>query len=388
MKLSFKKTAVALVAGVGLLAGSAGVASADGAGGQAGTGWDGVNQILLGQGSDTTYLMMQGVTNVYNAAPGCETDNASGSATLGQCILPPGQSRTDVKGNWDHDVTTEMFPTGSGAGIKALQLSQVDFARSSRGPKTSGESDLNFFAYAKDGLAMITMAGRSAANLTKSQIQGIYNCTITDWSTLGFPAGTIAPYGMNTSSGTYASMVTFLGFDPNAGACVKKLGNGDLPFENDVKQIAGPGALAADVANAPNAFWWGSYAELKTYAYKAQTAEFWSVDGVAISNGTIANNSYGAKRFVYHVAKKVDATPTLAGTGTGTGDMGGTVSGKGGGVREFTEFICKPKVDHTTSLNTGNSNYDDLTSVIVNSGFQRTPSAERTNGACRVEAGP
>ena len=320
--------------------------------------------------------------------PGARPTTPSASPTLGQCVLPPGQSRTDQKGNWDHDVAIQQYPTGSSAGVKALTLNQIDFARSSRGPKSSGESAANFFAYAKDGIAILTMGGRAAGNLTKAQIQGIYNCTITNWATLGYPAGTIKPYSMNTSSGTYATFQTYLGFDPNAGTCVQKLGNGDTPFENDVKQITGPGALAADVANAPNAIWWGSFADLKTYGYKRQSAEFWSVDGVAITNGNIANNSYGAKRFVYHVAKKADATPTLAGTGAGTGNMTGTTTGKGGGVREFTEFICKPKVDHTASFATGNSLYDDLTGAIVNEGFQRIPTAERTNGACEVEAAP
>ena len=119
MKLNWKKTAVAALTGTALLIGSAGVAAADGAGGVASTGWDGVNDTISGQGSDTTYLMMQRLSDIYNSAPGCETDNASGSATLGQCILPPLQSRTDQKGNWDHDTTAEQYPVGSGAGIKA-----------------------------------------------------------------------------------------------------------------------------------------------------------------------------------------------------------------------------------------------------------------------------
>ena len=34
-----------------------------------------------------------------------------------RCVLPPSQSKTDIKGNWDHDVATQLFPTGSSAGV-------------------------------------------------------------------------------------------------------------------------------------------------------------------------------------------------------------------------------------------------------------------------------
>ena len=40
--------------------------------------------------------------------------------------------------------------------MKALQLGQADYARSSRAPRATGESDLNFWAIGKDGLAMVT----------------------------------------------------------------------------------------------------------------------------------------------------------------------------------------------------------------------------------------
>jgi len=372
-----RKVAVAGVMSAALVATVPSAASAA----PSGTGFDDQNNTFVGGGSDTTYPMMLRIQNLYNGSPGCVTDNTSGSATLGQCLTGAAQTATDVNANWDHDIASNLYPTGSSAGVKALQLGQLDFARSSRAPKASGESDLNFWAYAKDGIAIVTMGTRSPANITKSQIQGIYNCTITQWGQIYGNGDTtpIAPYGMNASSGTKATMDSYLGFDANAGACVKKLSTGAYPFENDLKPI-----ISDPAGLANNAIWWGSYAELSAFKYKRQSGQFWSVDGVDISLPAIGNNSYTIKRFVYHVSKKVDATPASS----GAWQMTGTVGGPGGAVRQLTEWTCKPKASHSTDPYTGANYYDELTNqAIAGTGFQRIPAAERTNGACRLEPG-
>lgn len=354
----------------------------------AGTGFDDVNDLVTGSGSDTTYTMMAALTKLYNSTPGCDTDNVTGSATHTRCLTGGQQTSTETKANWDHDVFLNLFPTGSSAGVKALQLGTlgVDYARSSRGPKTSGESDLNFFAFAKDGLVFMTFAGRPALNLSKAQIQGIYNCTIVEWDDItGNPADngkTIRPYGMNPASGTKASMDTFLGFDANAGSCVQKTGT-VYPFENDAKP---PIADAISKwGTAQDIFWWSSFAEMKTYSYKRQSGVFWSVDGIGISNGTIANNTYPAKRFVYHVTRKVDATPEVA--PAFPGEMAGGASGESGAVRQLTEWMCKLTAEHTTNPFYGTNYYADISGIIVAEGYQRVPAAERTHGACKTEPG-
>ena len=138
-------------------------------------------------------------------------------------------------------------------------------------PKATGESDLDFWAFGKDGLAITTFGNRAPSNITKAQLIGIYNCTITSWQAITGNAAdagkTIEPIGMNPSSGTKATFDSYLGFDANAGSCVKKLPSGIYPFENDAKPI-----IDDPTINEDNAIWWMSFAEYKSWSYKRQTA--------------------------------------------------------------------------------------------------------------------
>lgn len=346
------------------------------------SGWDDVNNQVTGAGSDTTYNFMQRAEVLYNQADGCDTDNAAPAAppaafTLGTCLTGAAQQATQTGGNWDHDFFVSRYPTGSSSGVKAMQNGQVDYARSSRGPRATGETDTNFWAFAKDGLVMITFGNRTAGNFTKAEIQGIYNCSITDWSQIsGQAAGTIEPVGMNGSSGTKATFDTYLGFDANSGACKKKLSNGVFPFENDVKPL-----LAEPGINPNNAVWWMSYGEYRAFTYKRQNAVVWSVDGASPSSGSIATNTYPITRFIYHVTKN---TITAA---AGSSDIQGPDNGAQGAVRELTEFMCKPSAAHVLNNFSGKANYAELTSAYTATGFIRLPAGEQTNGVCRLVPG-
>jgi ABC-type phosphate transport system substrate-binding protein len=352
------------------------------------SGWDDVPDRVEGAGSDTTYAYMQKVELLFNQAQGCDADTTAGSANLGKCLTGSAQSQDPnstfaKQGNWDHDYFVGRFPSGSSAGVKLLQGigGTADYARSSRGPNATGETDLNFWGVGKDGIAIVTMAGRAPGNITKAQIQGIYNCSITTWDQITGNAAdvgkTIQPVGMNAASGTKSTFQSYLGFDPNAGACVKKLDTGQLPVENDLKPV-----LNASGIDHANAIWWMSFAEWKSYGYKRQSAQFWQVDGKNLTNATVANNTWPITRFIYHVTKKT-SVEAAAGTETFTG----ATSGAQGGVRELTRFMCSTSTNHNPNDFSGASNYDELTAVYSSTGFQRIPSLERTNGICRKVAG-
>ena len=347
------------------------------------SGWDDANDRVVGTGSDTTYPFMQRAELLFNQGTGCDTDNASPAASpaaynLGKCLTGVSQTATNTQGNWDHDVFASTYPTGSSAGVTALKNGQVDYARSSRGPKSSGESALNFWAFGKDGLIMVTYGNRTPGNLTTAQIQGIYNCTITDWSSIdGQAAGTIEPVGMQASAGTKAVFDSYLGFDANSGACKKSLSSGAYPFENDLKPLVADAGITAN-----NAIWWMSAAAYKAFSYQRQTAQSWTVEGKAATAGTIANNTYPITRFVYHVTKKTDATAAAA-----SAEITGADTGPGGAVRELTEFMCKPSASHTNNDYSGKTNYVELTGVYTATGFIRVPAAEQTNGICKLVPG-
>src|SRR6185369_1177741 len=123
--------------------------------------------------------------------------------------------------------------------INQTTLPNVDFARSSSGPTTSGSSRVNatcggtgddraadtFWGYARDGITWVAFNNRAtqirslagAGALTPADIRKIYDCTYTSWSqvpglsaTAGFVDGPIVPWTMNDASGTRSTGLNFL----------------------------------------------------------------------------------------------------------------------------------------------------------------------------------
>jgi ABC-type phosphate transport system substrate-binding protein len=376
------------------------------------TGSDDLPDTFVAGGSDTTYRINQEFDVVYNQAKGCETINGFPTTPAGntrKCVGFDGSvanGQTDIKGNWDHDISVQAFPTGSSTGVKQLLAGELDAARSSRGP-SSGESAANFWGIGKDGLSVVTYGSRSVGNLTLAQLQGIWNCSITTWDQITGNAAdvgqTIEPIGMNSASGTKATFQSFLGFDPNAGACVRKVdtdGAGGaapfFPFENDSKPVENS---PTTINNINNAVWWMSWASFRAFPFLRGSAQQWTINGIAPGSTTISNNTYPFTRFIFQVTKKVDATPSAAGSddvwgatvaGTPalyTPDATVASGGKPGAVREFTEFLCKNSANHTVNDYSGLSNFVELGNRYTLTGFIRVPAAERTNGVCKVVPG-
>jgi ABC-type phosphate transport system substrate-binding protein len=397
-----------------VIAGSIGTAGADN--GAPKPGQDNKPDIIITGGSDTTYALESDLALAYNQSPGCKTENGSTNPNVGFCINPGGTPNVpgvqnapaaNAGTNWDHDVIVNLYPTGSTAGVNGLlglngYSGVIDMARSSRGPNASGESALNFWGFAKDGVPVITLGTQPTIDLTPLKVAQIWNCDINTWDQItGNPADAGRPirrYGMNPSSGTYATFRSFLqaqiaGADPNKPGCGEKLQDGTYPFENDVKPIIKD--VAARGWNLNDVIWWASYAEMKTYPYKAQGASFAKLNGVTISNTTVANGTYPFNRIVYRVTRKADANAVGS-----SSDLTGATGGKGGAVRRATEWLCKEQAWYnagTIPSNPTNAQVDDftgqtyftiITNILSQNGYQRIPVAERTNGACKLVPGP
>ncbi len=375
------------------------------------SGFDDKPDLIVGGGSDTTYLVHQRLEALWNAAPGCAIDTSATSATKGQCLLP---ASGDTKGNFDHEVAVSLTPTGSTAGVRALTSTGVqfspnaiDYARSSRGPNNTTETaELAFWGFARDAIAVTTFGSRSGVSLTKQNLVDIYTCQTTadDWSDFGLPAGPIIPWTMNSSSGTFATFQTYLGLTA-FGPCVRSLVGGTAPFENDVKPIiadAGPDGVANTADdNEDNFIWWMSFGNFKTYPFTTGAiapgeavrtdANLVTVDGVALNNGNVTNNTYPIGRSIFHVTRKVDATIDPAcstGPTTCASNVIGADTGKAGAVREFTEFICRnTAASHTTSVTSGRNYLLEIGSAVTREGFLAMPASLRTPGyACQVLA--
>jgi ABC-type phosphate transport system substrate-binding protein len=391
LKTIIGSLAAGAVLGTTLLSG---VAGADGTNpGTSGTGWDDIADVIVGGGSDTTYAWHSLAEKIYNQADGCRVVTSSTSADKGNCLEPiEGQDNTNYTGNWDHDAAVSAYPVGSSSGVKELTSSPAvpggkwDYARSSRGPKSSGETGTVFWGVAKESIAVVTFTGRAVANLTSQEVRDIYQCVKTDWSQVGggaYGSGPIIPVGMNPDSGTYASFQSFLGFAPNNGACVKGLdGNKTIyPFENDIKQLNNNAWLNSNKANE---VFWMSSAAWRAYPFKRQDAGLNTLDGKsAVNAAQVATGSYPITRIVNHVTRATDASPVV-----GTDEVSGGTTGKSGAVREFTEFLCKDTSRHGINEFTGNTNAVELSKATTATGYFTVPTNQRTNGVCAVQFAP
>ncbi|GAA1169481.1 ABC-type phosphate transport system substrate-binding protein [Kitasatospora gansuensis] len=193
---------------------------------------------LVGTGSDTTSTYLAQISADYNASivgqpastPRLYSWDPTGSAT----ITPKTGAATIAR------------PNGSSAGVTALNnntSTTVDFARSSRGPQTGDTTDDLFVAFAKDAVTWSAKnGGHAPANLTTAQLKGIYECTVTNWSTVGGTAGTIKPFLPQNGSGTRTFFLKAIGgaTPVTPGACVTsgpQENTGTTPALDDVDAI-------------------------------------------------------------------------------------------------------------------------------------------------------
>jgi ABC-type phosphate transport system substrate-binding protein len=327
--------ATAAVVG-GLVAGPAGATP------PSGYGFDDTSHIIVGGGSDTTYFTMQllatdwGHSDFGNTG-GC-TINTTAGAALNECLSNANPETNDL-GNYQHDSITQANPVGSSSGIASLNAlpsgttyggtannNNVDFARSSRGPKTSGSSACSggneltcdtFWGFGQDGVQVTVFGSRvtdflNAEGNTPHPLQPvdlyhIFNCDYSMWDQvpgLGISPGAsndgpIVPWGMNTASGTEATFQTYLqgaGSNPafnvdsptgttNTGVgpidsythkvgCARELSNGSFPFENDMKPLVNdPANLstnAQSVDDPVNWITWSSFGVMSSFPFLSQ----------------------------------------------------------------------------------------------------------------------
>ena len=309
--------AAGLVATLGALPASASpspVFPGNGAGLQSAYGFDGNANLAAGGGSDTTYLVIQNLSNLWNLAQDngaalCSTNKSPHAFTPGSAYPPSDSSstaaiaqcspatQTFAPSNYDADVIVDGPVAGSGAGIASLNgdnggtsgvypyegvnsnvgtsdtggfsngFGVPDFARSSRAPAinkgncdktgvtgTNIGSNVNdelacdtFWGYAEDGVQMTVFNSTAALSptisLSATQIDGIYNCTITDWNQIDsrIPAGTpIVPWAMNSNSGTYG---TFNSYIQTAASDSAFKADNNVPFSSSAP-LSGNGAIS------------------------------------------------------------------------------------------------------------------------------------------------
>jgi phosphate transport system substrate-binding protein len=290
-------------------------------------------QIIAGAGSDTTFWIMSGSTVTQGTPPAHPTkgisDNYNASQTAAKTYeIPPvltapfpGPTYTvpaDTSSGASCTSATTYNgsnppPDGSSAGITALVNDTngcIDFARSSRGAKTTDPANLSFWAYALDAVTWVEFPQNThgVTSLTPAQLTSIYTCDpsthapfISDWSGVGGTPGPIVKYAPQTSAGTYA----FVNSKLLGGATIdQNCDSSHLSIflqEHDMRGVGfnKPNAIGFFSVGQWNAQEGGVLVNLTNQAQLEQ------INGVAPNSSTInetAGRFFGT-RFVYNVTK-------------------------------------------------------------------------------------
>jgi ABC-type phosphate transport system substrate-binding protein len=401
------------------------------------------NSTLIGSGSSTTYYLMQGIDTLFNDSPGCQQFVPFPSATTPQnldysCSQPPTTAANPE--NPYNDISVQEAPLGSSSGIAQLQdqgshgatatsggvpinvANNISYARSSRALKSSDLEGLNFVGYAQDGVSWfhytavggVSTPSAGVTNLTKAQLQGIWNGTYTNWSQLGGNNAPIVVFSAQEGSGTQGTWSTYLGYDPSAagnpvncyvptGKTAQTCVGPAVIFENEDAQIRttaftsplGGGTGQAAFVGAKNPDWGGkkaTNADIESdavffFSYgryqhqcqikktecggsplgKGTTNALPNINGVTLSEATILEGLWPVDRYLYNVysngynydlnGSTTTINPSTAATLNYVSEIG---------------FICNPDKGGSTSVvdpNTGKSYISELQSTMLNFGF-------------------
>lgn len=230
--------------------------------------------VLVGCGSDDTVSKQDTQDTVLTG-----TVATDGSTSMEKVIEYLKEAYTEE----NDQVKVTYNPTGSSAGIQAVESGSCDIGLSSRDLKDEEKANLEGTVIAIDGIAIIVNPENKVNDLTIEQIAALYTGEITNWSEVGGADAPVVLIGREASSGTRD------GFESITNTKEKCQYSQELTSTGDVVQT---------VASNPNAIGYASLASVK------DTVKAVDVEGVTPSTKTIQDGSYKIQRNFVFVTKK------------------------------------------------------------------------------------
>jgi len=295
-------------------------------------------QPVLGSGSDTTYQMMLSLTDLYNGSNGCLVITSPQPKDF-SCVGDPITTNDE---NYYHDYVTEAYPIGSGGGVGQLcshglaNVTNIDFARSSRVPISSDCTGLHFVGYARDGVSWECFPGVSnngcqgggtatkpaVKTLSTSQLKKIFvACTVTNWNQVGGSNTPITVYVPQANSGTGVTWASFVGVNLAPGSVLSNcLSSGsNLPpgtagshvsFENTNQYIINNGDQKTAIFPFSIGVYNHTYGTTGLYGKPASSdgSLLGKINGVAPTPADVSNQSFPALRILFNVYCAGDPT--------------------------------------------------------------------------------
>ena len=196
---------------------------------------------------------------------------------------------------------------GTAVGIKSAHDGTANIGTASSKLTANDSAGLTQYNLGQDGVVMIVNTNNTINGLTKAQLKGIFEGNITNWNQVGGPNAKIDVIVREAGSGTRdAAQSLVLGTLPN-GTKVDYVKTAIVQSSTE--------AVQQSVSGDPNAIGFISYASLSNQT-KALT-----VDGVTVSDATIADGTYTIQRPFLFLVK-----------GTATGD-----------VKAFIDWVMGPE---------------------------------------------
>jgi ABC-type phosphate transport system substrate-binding protein len=230
----------------------------------------------------------------------------------------------------------------------------IDFVSSARGKQTGDPTGLLWVGFAKDAVSWTTPSGGATkpASLTQAQLQGIYNCTITNWSQVGGGNAPIVPVLPMSGSAVRDFWLSALGMT-TLGSCVV---NGSINIPNDSHN---PVPILEDTGVSPSS------------AGGACSSANWSTCNTG--NAYVFANNPNAI-FPYWVSSWIAQQPLPAG-----GGHGNTATFDPGVLQQPKQISgVSPIVTHSGSIDTINPSFSStfqavMWNVVKNAGTATSP---------------
>lgn len=232
---------------------------------------------ILGSVTMAAVLAMGTMTGCGDSSQ--KTVSTDGSTSMEKVIGYLSEAYMDK----NSDVKVTYNPTGSGAGIQAVQEGRCDIGLASRNLKDEEKADLNETVVAVDGIAVIVNSENPITDLTVEQIAQVYTGEVTNWQEVGGKDAPIVCIGREAASGTRDGFESITG---TADSCKYS------------QELTSTGDVVQTVSSNPNAI---GYASLASVSDKVQTI---SVEGVMPSDETILSSDYKIQRNFVLVTKK------------------------------------------------------------------------------------
>ena len=223
-------------------------------------------------------------TNNDNANnDGDSADNGGAAAVSGTVSTDGSTSMEKVIGALSEsymaankDVTVNYNPTGSGAGITAVQEGTCDIGLSSRALKDEEKAaGLQETVLAYDGIAIIVHPDNPVSDLTLEQIAQLYTGEITNWKDVGGNDAQVVLIGREAASGTRDGFESITG---TKDKCQYR------------QVLTSTGDVITAVSQNPDAIGYASLASIK------DSVKALNVDGVTPSEASVKDGSYKVQR--------------------------------------------------------------------------------------------